>query len=60
MLQLPVYTFGGLGNEGSAPAPAVIPGNLDNALERAAVALARQEARLEELTRNVQSGLIIR
>lgn len=60
VLQLPIYTFGGLGNEGSAPVPAVIPGNLDNALERAAVALAGQQARLRELTRNVQSGLIIR
>ena len=60
VLQLPIYTFGGLGNEGSAPVPAVIPGNLDNALERAAVALAGQQARLRELTRNVQSGNIIR
>ena len=60
VLQLPIYTFGGLGNEGSAPAPAIIPGNLDNALERASLALQGQEARAKEIQRTVNSGMVIR
>jgi hypothetical protein len=54
-LQQDLYTFGGLGNPGSAPVPTITPGNLDSALERIAWildTLERQRA-LEEVRERI-------
>ncbi len=62
VLQQDIYSFGGVGNPGSAgtPTPIVIPGNLDSALERAAFSLGRIEQRREQLNTSKSAGLIVR
>lgn len=61
VLQLPLYTFGGVVNIGQdGTAPLLIPGNLNSALERATLALAGQKALQAEMSRSVRSGLVVR
>ncbi len=60
VLQLPLYTFGG--PDGSAPgtAPAIIPGDLNSALERAGLALRGLQRQRAELNRTKMSTLVVR
>jgi len=60
VLQLPIYTFGG--PEGTAPgtAPALIPGDLNSALERAGLALTGFKRQQAELNRTKTSDLVVR
>ena len=60
VLQLPLYTFGG--PEGTPPgtAPAIIPGDLNSALERVALALTGLERQRQQLNRTKSSGLVTR
>jgi len=58
---MPLYTFGGAANAGQVgAAPALIPGNLNSALERAGLARAGQKAILENLNRTKTSTLVVR
>jgi len=60
VLQLDLYTFGGPNGSPPGTSPAIIPGNLDSALERAGLALAGMKAKQEQLNRSKASGLVVR
>lgn len=60
VLQLPLYTFGGPDGSPPGTAPALIPGDLNSALERAGLALTGLQRQREQLNRTKNSGLVVR
>ena len=62
VLQRDIYTFGGGGasSAGDPTPPAIVPGSLDSALERAAYALERLRAGQTYERRGAQAGLVVR
>jgi hypothetical protein len=59
-LQRDLYTFGGAGGAVPGTSATLIPGDLNNALERAGLALASLQAKRDQLSREKATGLVVR